>query len=198
MENKIVTVENKKDEQFLRKKTEEFDFKKFSRKEIADLIAKMRKAMKLARGIGLSANQIGLNMRVFIVQIPPTRMNADKDADKRGYISKNQRENLRKSTSSKFYAVFNPEIIKYSKETEIMEEGCLSVPGVYGAVDRPEKVMLVGFDKNGKPLKIKAWGLLAKVFQHEMDHLNGKLFIDRAKEIYHMPVSERLKEKADA
>ena len=181
--DKIVTVENKKDEKFLRKKTEEFDFKKFSRPEIRELIVKMKKAMRQARGIGLSANQIGLNMRVFIVKI--------QKIDRRG--------NTRSLSASeqKFYAVFNPEITKYSKETALMEEGCLSVPGVYGAVERPEKVMLTGFDKNGKRIRIKAWGLLAKVFQHEIDHLNGKLFIDRAKELYHVPVSERLKEKSD-
>ena len=196
--DKIVTVENKKDEQFLRKKTAVFDFKKFSRREIQELISRMRKAMRQARGIGLSANQVGLNIKVFVAQIPQTRINADTDADKRGYISENQRENLRTSASSKFYAVFNPEIVKYSRETVPMEEGCLSVPNVYGLVDRPEKVVLAGFDKNGKPLKIKAWGLLAKVFQHEIDHLNGKLFIDKAKEIYRMPVSERLKEKSGA
>lgn len=182
--SEILTVENKRDEQFLRKKTEEFDFKKFSRREIQDLIAKMRKAMRHARGIGLSANQIGLDMRVFAAQIQKT--------DRRG--------NLRSLSASeqKFYAVFNPKIITYSKETALMEEGCLSVPNVYGAVDRPEKVLLVGFDKNGKRIKIKAWGLLAKVFQHEMDHLNGKLFIDRAAEIYRMSISERLEEKSDA
>ena len=196
--DKIVTVENKKDEQFLRKKTAVFDFKKFSRREIQELISRMRKAMRQARGIGLSANQVGLNIKVFVAQIPQMRINADTDADKRGYISENQRENLRTSASSKFYAVFNPEIVKYSRETVPMEEGCLSVPNVYGLVDRPEKVVLAGFDKNGKPLKIKAWGLLAKVFQHEIDHLNGKLFIDKAKEIYRMPVSERLKEKSGA
>ena len=196
-EDKIVTVENKKDEQFLRKKTEIFDFGKFSARELTALIVKMRKAMKLARGIGLSANQIGLNMRVFVAQIPKTQIHADSNADKRGSnISENQRIYQRESASGKFYAVFNPEIVKYSRETVPMEEGCLSVPGVYGLVDRPEKVALAGFDKNEKKIKIKAWGLLAKVFQHEMDHLNGKLFIDRAKEIYRMPVSERLKEKS--
>ncbi|MBI4085909.1 MAG: peptide deformylase [Candidatus Liptonbacteria bacterium] len=194
--DKIVTVENKKDERFLRKKTAEFDFKKFSRREIQELIIGMRKAMRQARGIGLSANQIGLDMRVFVAQIPQTRISADTDADKGvSRASVNQHSYHRESA---FYAVFNPEIMKYSRETVPMEEGCLSVPGVYGLVDRPEKVVLAGFDKNGKPLKIKAWGLLAKVFQHEMDHLNGKLFIDKAKEIYRMPVSERLKKKSGA
>jgi peptide deformylase len=57
------------------------------------------------------------------------------------------------------------------------------VPGVFGTVERPEKITLSGFDQNGKAIKIKAWGLLARVFQHEVDHLDGKLFIDKAKTV---------------
>lgn len=180
--DKIVTVENKKDEQFLRKKTELFDFTKFSRSEISELILRMKRAMKLARGIGLSANQIGLNTRVFVAQIQKT--------DRRGKVRSLS------ANEQKFYAVFNPEIVKYSREKVPMEEGCLSVPGVYGEVERPERVVLEGYERNGRKIKIKAWGLLAKVFQHEMDHLNGTLFIDKAKVIYKTPVSERLKEES--
>lgn len=177
MDDKIVTIENKKDEKFLRRKTQEFDFKKFSRKEITELINRMRKAMKLANGIGLSANQIGLDMRVFVAQTQKT----NRDGNPRSVSSGN----------NKFYAVFNPEIIKFSDEkTPLEEEGCLSVPMTYGETERPEKIVLEGFDKNGKKIKIKAWGLLAKVFQHEMDHLNGKLFIDKAKKLYKVDSSK--------
>ncbi len=179
--DKIVTIGNKKDEKFLRNKTREFDFKKFSRKEINDLVIRMRKAMKLARGIGLSANQIGLDIKVFVAQV----QKADNEGNPRSLTAGEQ----------KFYAVFNPEIIKFSKDKTPLEEGCLSIPYVYGSVGRPEKVTLSGFDKNGKKIKIKAWGLLAKVFQHEVDHLNGKLFIDRADKIYEIPSSERLRKQ---
>ncbi len=180
--DKIVTIGNKKDEKFLRNKTREFDFKKFSRKEINDLVNRMRKMMKLARGIGLSANQIGLNMKFFVAQ-----------------IQKNGKEGNSMSLSAgeqKFYAIFNPEIIKFSKEKTLLEEGCLSVPNTYADVERPEKVTLVGFDKNGKKIKIKTWGLLAKIFQHETDHLNGKIILDRASRVYKIPSSERLQERA--
>ncbi len=175
MEDKIVTIEAKKDEKFLHKKTQEFDFKKFSRKEINDLIARMKKAMKLARGIGLSANQIGLDISVFVAQ-----------------IQKN--ENDAKSLTAgeqKFYAIFNPKITKASKEKTSLEEGCLSVPNAYADVERPEKITLEGFDKSGKKVKIKAWGMLAKVFQHETDHLNGKLILDRATKVYKITPSDR-------
>lgn len=174
MENSIVTVQNKKDEKFLRRKAEEFDFRKSSRKEINGLVTAMRKAMHVAHGIGLSANQIGLAHKVFIAEVPSPQ----------GGV--------------KFYAIFNPKIEKASGEKIAFEEGCLSVPLTYGTVERPERVVLSGFDKNGKPLKIKAWGLLARVFQHEVDHLNGVLFVDKTKDIHKVPVSERLQKREKA
>ena len=160
MNEAIFTIENKKEGKILRKKTEDFDFKRFSRAEITQIINRMRKAMHLAHGIGLSANQIGLPYKMFVAEVPSP------DAGK------------------KFYAIFNPVIEKTSGEKIKVEEGCLSVPGMRGYLERHERVVLTGFDKNGKPLKIKAWGLLAHVFQHEVDHLNGKLFIDRTKDIH--------------
>lgn len=158
---KIFTIANKKEENFLRTKTAEFDFSKFNKKETAALVKQLKETMIAFIGIGLSANQIGLNLKVFTVQMPGS-----------------------KETPAKFYAVFNPKITRTSLKKVIMEEGCLSVPGIYGLVERSEKITLEGFDKNGKRLKIKAWGLLARVFQHEVDHLNGVLFIDKAKEIH--------------
>ena len=164
---KIWTIENKADEKFLRKKTEDFDFEKWSRADISKLIVTMKRMMREANGIGLSANQIGLAFKVFVARVP----------DAHG--------------AYKFYAVFNPKIEKVSGEKSTQEEGCLSVPGAYGAVLRPERVEIRGFDRNGKPLRIKAWGLLARVFQHEIDHLEGKLFIDRTKNIYNAKIKNQ-------
>jgi peptide deformylase len=157
----IWVVSNKKEEKFLRKKPADFDFKKFTKKEIAELISRMRRVMRAANGVGLSANQIGLDLNMFIAEVP--------DVDKGGM---------------KFYALFNPKIEKKSDDAAVFEEGCLSIPGKWGYVPRAERVTLSGFDKNGKPVKIKAWGLLAHVFQHETDHLQGKLFIDRTKKVF--------------
>lgn len=145
---------------FLRRATRSFDFESHSRKETEDLLRHMRKVMRAANGIGLSANQIGLSHRLFVAEVPG------------------------RDDVMKFYAIFNPEIEKMDKEKITMEEGCLSVPGVYGDVERPAKIILRGQDKRGKALRIKAWGLLARVFQHEVDHLDGKLFIDRTKDLY--------------
>jgi len=170
---KIFTINDKKEAKFLRQKTAEFDFSKYSKKEIAELIKQMREIMEAAQGIGLSANQVSLDMRFFIVQLPK--------------ISINQHNQYK----SAFYTIFNPEITKFSKEKVVIEEGCLSVPETFGLVERPEKITLVGQDKNEKKIKIKAWGLLARVFQHEIDHLNGILFINRTKKVYKVPTSEK-------
>jgi peptide deformylase len=157
----ILVVNNKKEEKFLRRKTADFDFKKFTKKEVAELVARMRRIMHAAQGIGLSANQIGLDFNMFVAEVP--------DMDNGGM---------------KFYALFNPKIEKKSGDVAVLEEGCLSIPGKWGYVPRTERVTLSGFDKNGKAVKIKAWGLLAHVFQHETDHLQGKLFIDRTKKVF--------------
>ncbi len=151
----IWTINEKTEEKLLRKKTAPFDFSKYAKKDIRELVHTMRREMRKANGIGLSANQIGLDISVFVAQ-----------------------------PEQKFYAVFNPEIIKSGKERISLEEGCLSVPEVFGDVERPDQVVLAGQDQNGKRMKIKAWGILARVFQHEADHLNGIVFIDKAEGIH--------------
>jgi peptide deformylase len=157
----LLTIADRKNEKFLRKKTTAVDFSRFSRSELRTIIQRMRAAMKQAEGIGLAANQIGLPYRIFIARI-----------------------------GEKSYTVINPEFISQSKDEESAEEGCLSVPGKWGSVSRAHEVTLIGQDMNGKKLKIKAWGLLARVFQHEVDHLNGRLFIDRARETHDVPTFE--------
>ncbi len=153
----IVTVAESKDEAFLRKKTVSFNFDKYTEKELKELIKVMRETMKRANGVGLSANQIGINERFFVAEAP----------DSQG--------------KQKFYAIFNPVITKFSEELSTIEEGCLSVPEMYGPTPRAYRVTLEGQDIKGKKIKLKAWGLLARIFQHEVDHLDGHLFIDRTK-----------------
>lgn len=151
---RILNIDNKEDEKILRKKVADFDFSKYSKNDIRELIATMRKVMDEANGMGLAANQIGLDMAVFIAKV-----------------------------DGKFYAVFNPEIKKISSEKTRWEgEGCLSVTNQTDVSYSHSKFVLEGMDRNGRKLKIKAWGLLALTFQHEVDHLNGKLFIDRRRE----------------
>ena len=130
--------------------------------EIKELIFNMAETLRQTQGSGLAANQVGLSIRLFVALV-----------------------------ESKFYAIINPEIIKQSKEISDMEEGCLSIPGIYGDVPRPAEIVLSGYDKNGKRLKIKASGLRARVFQHETDHLNGILFIDKAKNFHEYRPDEK-------
>ncbi len=169
--NKLVTIKNKEGSLFMRKKTKPFDITqlKDAKKspEIRALIKEMRVIMNKENGVGLSANQIGIQERFFVAQVP----------DLHGRM--------------KFYAIFNPEIIKKSKDMETIEEGCLSVPNSYGFTPRHYEVTLVGYDQRGKKIKIKAWGLLARVFQHEVDHLDGKLFIDRAHSVFSSDSNEK-------
>jgi peptide deformylase len=155
----ILTVGTREHKRFLKTPTRQFDFAKHTKDEVRGLVRRMREAMRRANGVGLSANQIGLSWRIFVAQVP----------DRQG--------------KQKFYAIFNPSLSQRSKEMETLEEGCLSVPGKYGSTPRHYEVILEGFDPHGKKIKIKAWGFLARVFQHEVDHLDGKLFTSKAEKL---------------
>jgi len=149
MAMKILTIKSRKDKRFLRKKTKEFDFDSMSKSELRELVNDMRETMRKADGVGLAANQVGISSRFFVAEF-----------------------------DGKFYAIFNPEISELSETEDLFEEGCLSVPGESGDVMRHLELTIKGFDKNGKRIKMRAWGHLARIFQHEVDHLNGKLFTD--------------------
>ncbi|MFA6495252.1 MAG: peptide deformylase [Candidatus Paceibacterota bacterium] len=156
------TIFRPNQEKLLRHPVAPFDFSAYSKKDIDELIRHMRSMMVKYKGVGLSANQIGLNMSVFVCQLP--------SSNGKGY-------------RGKFYAIFNPRIVAQGEKKILDPEGCLSVPGYYGDIDRSERVTLEGFDKNERPLVIKAQGFLASIFQHETDHLNGRIFLDRARNI---------------
>ncbi|MFA7201948.1 MAG: peptide deformylase [Candidatus Paceibacterota bacterium] len=163
-ENSFVwTVGNPHFEKFLRTPVPDFTMSSVSRKDLDELIKHMRHLMVLENGVGLSANQIGLPIRLFVCQLPSTR--------ERGY-------------QGKFYAIFNPRIIYTSEKKLCDQEGCLSIPGLSGEVERFYSVRIEGFDKNNRPVLVSARGLLARIMQHEIDHLNGVLFTDRTKNIH--------------
>jgi peptide deformylase len=113
------------------------------------LINNMIETMQSANGVGLAAPQVGKSLRIIVLQMP----------DEEPQI------------------IINPEIIKRSGEQEVTE-GCLSVPGYYGEIKRSAKVTAKGKDRHGKAIRIKATGLMAEVLEHEIDHLNGVLYID--------------------
>ena len=145
----ILNLQTGKDNPVLRKKSE--PIKKVDG-EILDLIKNMKETMIKGNGAGLSACQVGKDIRLFVV-------NPD--------FSKN--------------CVFiNPEIIKLSKKTETGEEGCLSLPDSFVLVPRAKSLKIKALDENGKEFKLKAKDMLARVIQHENDHLNGILICDNA------------------
>ena len=158
----LATIAHSEQEKALRKKTTPFDPTQFKKGELQALVRTMRKIMKHAQGIGLSANQVGLDLNFCIVE-PPTEATGNKRV---------------------MYALGNLRVVKRSEEMADDEEGCLSVPGLAGMVSRYDKITVEGIDIQGKKTRVKAWGLLARIFQHEMDHLQGGLFIDKAKEVH--------------
>lgn len=115
-----------------------------------DLSQEMTELMKETNGIGLAGPQVGLSKRIIIVE-----------------------------TERGPQTLINPQIITKSKETEAMEEGCLSMPGVYLNIKRSKEVLVRAINLEGKEVEIRAKGLLARIFQHEIDHLNGILIINR-------------------
>jgi peptide deformylase len=136
-------------------------------KDLSTLIDDMFETMRQAPGVGLAAPQVAISQRVIVVEY------AEEEEEK-----------------PKSFAVINPEIIKTSAETEMGIEGCLSIPNLVGEVDRFSAIVVKGFNKQGKPVKIKSSGWLARIFQHEIDHLEGILFTDRATRIWQPPQEE--------
>lgn len=125
--------------------------------EVRELVLNMRDTMHGAHGIGLAAPQVGQSLSAFVVEYQDQEHPAD---------------------AIPFTAFINPDIIWRSPGKTSMEEGCLSLPGVYGPVKRPKKVTVRYTDLDGKQRELTAEGLLARIIQHELDHLKGILFTD--------------------
>lgn len=142
-------------EDVLRQKLKPVDFKTLE-PLLPQLLKDMEDTCIATRGVGLSANQIGLEYRVAVILIP---------------------ESDKENAPLKRYVIINPEIVSMRGE-KTEEEGCLSLPGLWAEVKRATDVTLKYTDENGREQVKRARGLLAKAFQHEVDHLDGKLFID--------------------
>jgi peptide deformylase len=133
--------------------------------ELHTLLDDMRETMNKADGVGLAAPQVDISQRVIVVELPN---------DKEEYGDQ----------AGQFFEAVNPEIIRHSREAVEGVEGCLSIPGYVGNVERYVSVIVRAQDRHGVETRIKAQDWLARVFQHEIDHLDGILFIDRTEEIW--------------
>jgi peptide deformylase len=158
----IITPENPT----LRKKAHKIN--NFKDARLQQLIDDMVETMIAAPGVGLAAPQVNVSQRLIVVRLPDDEEAVEEYGEEAGVL----------------YVVANPEIARASEDMVWGVEACLSIPGVFGNVERHESVTVKGQDRNGKALRIKAEGWLARVFQHEIDHLDGILFIERADEIW--------------
>jgi peptide deformylase len=133
-----------------------------------NLLDDMLDTMVDGQGVGLAAPQVDVRQRVIIVRLPNDEYSAAHFGDDAGVL----------------YEAVNPKIIRTSREMVDGVEGCLSIPGYVGTVSRHESVIVRAQNRSGDEIRIKAHGWLARVFQHEIDHLHGILFIDKAKAIW--------------
>ncbi|MEZ4677561.1 MAG: peptide deformylase [Caldilineaceae bacterium] len=133
------------------------------------LLDNMLETMRDAPGVGLAAPQVGIDLRVSVVEYPD-----DEDDPE---------------NTMRVYELINPEIVK-AKGSEVGQEGCLSIPGLVADVDRSTYVLIRAQDRHGKEFRIKAYDWLARVFQHEIDHLYGVLMTDKAEQLYKLVENE--------
>ena len=137
--------------------------------DLIQLLDDMADTMYEAPGVGLAASQVGITKRVIVADIKPRE---------RAEESTEEQEILLPLDRSELIELINPEIV-FSDGEITGEEGCLSIPGFVSDVKRKYQVVVQGYDRDGEPIEIECEDLLARVFQHEIDHLDGILFIDR-------------------
>ena len=142
--------------------------------KIQGILKDMKVAMESQRdGVAIAAPQIGVNLRIFLVS---------------GSLLKQADKHFKGDGSDLIF--INPEILKSSREKKEVEEGCLSVRWLYGQVRRSVRASLRAYNEKGEKIERGASGLLAQIFQHEVDHLNGILFTDKAKRVWEMSAEE--------
>jgi peptide deformylase len=143
--------------------------------ELLNLVDDMVETMRAAPGVGLAAPQVGVSLRVIVVEFAEVQ-----------HLGDEEEENV----PLKLYAMVNPEITRVSAEKELGTEGCLSVPGFAGDVNRHVEITIRGQNRRGQPMRVKAKGWLARIFQHEIDHLNGVIFTDLAERVWQLKEGE--------
>lgn len=143
-------------------------------KELQTLIDDMIETMREAPGVGLAAPQINIPLQLAVIEYGEEE--DEEEETKEGEEPKPK--------PKKLFVVINPEIVQKSEEKTPGVEGCLSVPGLIGEVERHQAIQVKALNRRGKPVKYKASGWLARIFQHEIDHLNGVIFTDLATRVW--------------
>ncbi|MFN3981974.1 MAG: peptide deformylase [Caldilinea sp.] len=131
--------------------------------QLHKLLDDMAETMRKAPGVGLAAPQVGVGLRVAVIEYPEDEDDPD--------------------NTKRLYEIINPEIVK-KRGSDIGQEGCLSMPGLAADVERATHVVVKAQDRYGKEIRIKAYDWLARIFQHEIDHLHGVLMTDNAVKVY--------------
>jgi len=171
----------------LRKKAKDVPEKMFGSPELRTIIADMKKALASQEdGVALAAPQIGIPLRIFVVARRVFEMPADPRAPKKEKASLQETSRALETDVSQPLVYINPVLVKVSRTKRSMDEGCLSVRGYYGKVRRAEKASVEALDEHGRRFSRGGSGLLAQIFQHETDHLNGILFTDKTDDLYYM------------
>ena len=174
-----------KDAPVLRKKAAEVPLAKIKSAKVQKLLKDMASALFTQDdGVALAAPQIGVSLRIFIVAKAALKM-PDRIEERRRMGDKRK---LKQAEG--FLTFINPAIAKLSREKAVLDEGCLSVRPLYGKIRRSKKATIRAYDEYGKFFERGASGLLAQIFQHETDHLEGILFTDKATELREMPVGQ--------
>lgn len=148
--------------------------------KLQTLIDDMVETMIEAPGVGLAAPQVEVSQRVIVVRLPDDEESLEEYGDQAGIL----------------YTLVNPELVRASDEMVDGIEACLSIPGYYGNVSRHQAVTVQALDRRGKKVRVRAKDWLARVFQHEIDHLDGILYIDRATEIWRVSADDAENEDA--
>jgi len=189
--NEIVQKENK----ILRNISKEVPIEDIKSRRIETIIRRMVKALNTQEdGVAIAAPQIGENLRIFVVSKKIFEIMEVEKTKSKGSKRENIEAFEKEKTEFKDMIFINPEILKQSKKQMLTEEGCLSVRWLYGKVKRSEKTLVRAYDENGKSFTLGGSGLLSQALQHEIDHLNGILFIDKAINLKEMiPTKEKIK-----
>lgn len=162
-----------KNDPVLRQKAKAVPVEEITKPKIQKILFEMKEALESQiDGVAIAAPQIGQSLQIFVISGRATAISKGEDPEKKHYPE---------------MVFINPKITKLSRSKKDMEEGCLSVRYLYGKVNRSKKAFIEAYDENGKLFTKGGSGLLAQIFQHETDHLDGVLFIDSAKDVHELP-----------